>query len=188
MAKSKAPANKGSRASKPRKLAVKPSSKTGPLAGAGPTAPGAKSREIVDEDASRRIDERIRTLGGWRAATLAEVRRMIRAADREIVEECKWVKATNPQGVPVWSHAGIVCTGEAYKEVVKLTFLRGASLPDPARLFNASLEGAARRAIDIREGEMPDAAAFTALIRAAVAENVRLRGGTPASKKKKRLT
>lgn len=174
MAVSKSQTKTGARGSQPRKRAVKPSSKTGPLAAGGSTALRANRREVIDEDASGRIDERIRALGGWRAKTLVEVRRMIRAADREIVEECKWIKATNPLGVPVWSHGGIVCTGEAYKEVVKLTFLRGASLADPAGLFNSSLEGAARRAIDIREGEMPDETAFTALIRSAVAENVRL--------------
>ena len=123
--------------------------------------------------ASRRIDDRIASLGDWRGKTLAAVRRMIHEADPEIVEECKWVKASNPVGVPVWSHAGIVCTGEAYKEVVKLTFARGASLKDPARLFNASLEAGTRRAIDIREGEALDPAAFKALVQAAVAANLR---------------
>jgi hypothetical protein len=118
-------------------------------------------------------DERIRSLGGWRAATLAEVRRLIHEADPDVVEECKWAKPSNPLGVPVWSHAGIVCTGEAYQRAVKLTFARGASLADPGRLFNASLEGNTRRAIDIREGEVLDAGAFKALIQAAVAENLR---------------
>ena len=148
-----------SRASKPRKSATK--SKSPPKAGANENA------------ASRRIEERIRSLGGWRAETLAEVRRLIHEADPDIVEECKWIKPTNPLGVPVWSHAGIVCTGEAYKQVVKLTFARGASLEDPRRLFNSSLEGNTRRAIDIREGEVLDALAFKALIQAAVAENLR---------------
>jgi hypothetical protein len=124
--------------------------------------------------ASRLIDERIRSLGGWRGETLAEVRRMIREAEPDVTEEWKW------RGTPVWSHAGIVCTGEAYKQVVKLTFARGASLADPAGLFNSSLDGNTRRAIDIREGEVPDARAFKALIRAAVAENLR-RSGTPKS-------
>jgi hypothetical protein len=123
--------------------------------------------------ASRLIDERIRSLGDWRAETLAEVRRLIHEADPDIVEECKWIKPTNPLGVPVWAHAGIVCTGETYKEVVKLTFARGASLEDPRGLFNSSLEGSTRRAIDVREGEVLDAVAFKALIQAAVAENVR---------------
>ena len=123
--------------------------------------------------ASGLIDERIRTLGGWRAETLAEIRRIIHEADPDIVEECKWIKPSNPSGVPVWSHAGIVCTGEAYKQAVKLTFARGASLEDPRGLFNSSLEGNTRRAIDIREGEVLDAEAFKTLIQAAVAENQR---------------
>ncbi len=118
--------------------------------------------------------------GDWRAETLAEVRRLIHEADPDIVEERKWIKPTNPLGVPVWSHAGIVCTGEAYKQVVKLTFARGASLEDPRGLFNSSLEGNTRRAIDIREGEVLDAEAFKALIQAAVAEN--LRSSAPKSK------
>ena len=126
---------------------------------------------------SHLIDERIRSLGGWRAETLAEVRRMIHEADPDIVEECKWIKPSNPSGVPVWSHAGIVCTGEAYKQVVKLTFAQGASLEDPRGLFNSSLEGNTRRAIDIREGELFDAEAFKALIQAAVAENQRSSDG-----------
>lgn len=110
--------------------------------------------------------------GDWRAETLAEVRRLIHEADPDIEEERKWIKPSNPNGVPVWSHDGIVCTGETYKEVVKLTFARGASLEDPKGLFNSSLEGNTRRAIDIREGETLDAKAFKALIRAAVAENL----------------
>lgn len=138
---------------------------------------GAKARRDAEvkgaNEASRLIDERIRSLGDWRAETLAEVRRMIHEADPEIVEECKWVKPSNPLGVPVWSHAGIVCTGEVYKQVVKLTFARGASLDDPRGLFNSGLEGKTRRAIDIREGEVLDAEAFKALIQAAVAENLR---------------
>jgi hypothetical protein len=110
--------------------------------------------------------------GDWRARTLAEVRRLIHEADPEIVEERKWVKPSNPSGVPTWSRGGIVCTGETYKEVVKLTFARGAALPDPHRLFNAGLEGNARRAIDLREGEALGAEAFKDLIRAAVEANV----------------
>jgi hypothetical protein len=130
------------------------------------------SREpATGKPASRLIDQRIRDLGGWRGETLAEVRRMIHEADPDIVEECKWIKPTNPLGVPVWSHAGIVCTGEAYKEKVKLTFARGASVPDPSGLFNSSLEGNTRRAIDIHEGEKVDEGAFKALIKAAVARN-----------------
>jgi len=101
------------------------------------------------------------------------MRALILKADPEMIEECKWVKPTNPSGVPVWSHGGIVCTGEIYAKVVKLTFAHGASLPDPSRLFNASLEGNTRRAIDIHEGETIDARAFTALVKAAVARNLR---------------
>jgi len=114
--------------------------------------------------ASRVIDQRIRDLGGWRGETLARMRALILEADREMTEEWKWSN-------PVWSHHGIVCTGEAYTKVVKLTFARGASIADPSRLFNSSLEGNTRRAIDINEGEMVDAGAFKALIKAAVARN-----------------
>ena len=120
----------------------------------------------------------------WRTKTLAEVRRLIHEADPEIVEENKWVKPSNPAGVPVWSHAGIVCTGETYKEVVKLTFARGASLEDPRKLFNASLEGGTRRAIDIREGEAVNPSAFKALIKAAVLENLRSGGSKSKSTRK----
>src|SRR6202035_2190941 len=123
------------------------------------------------KSASRLIDQRIRELGGWRGETLARMRALILHAAPDIVEECKWIKPTNPSGVPVWSHAGIVCTGEAYAKVVKLTFARGATIPDPSRLFNASLEGNTRRAIDIHEGEKVDARAFKALVKAAVAQN-----------------
>lgn len=135
--------------------------------------PGAEAEPTTAITASRLIDERIRSLGGWRAETLAEVRRLIHEADPDIVEECKWIKPSNPLGVPVWSHTGIVCTGEAYKQMVKLTFARGASLEDPQGLFNSSLDGKMRRAIDIREGKVLDTEAFKALIRAAVAENQR---------------
>jgi hypothetical protein len=116
------------------------------------------------------IDARIEELGDWRGETLARVRALIRQADPQVVEEWKWRKATNP-GVPVWSHDGGICTGETYKSVVKLTFFKGASLDDPARLFNSSLEGNVRRAIDIREDERLDEQAFVALIRAAVRLN-----------------
>ena len=135
--------------------------------------PGAEAERATVIAASRLIDERIRSLGGWRAETLVEVRRLIHEADPDIMEECKWIKPSNALGVPVWSHAGIVCTGEAYKQVVKLTFARGASLADPRGLFNSSLDGNTRRAIDIQEGEALDAEAFKALIQAAVAENLR---------------
>jgi hypothetical protein len=135
--------------------------------------PGAEAERTTTMEVSRLIDERIQSLGGWRAKTLAEIRRLIHEADPDIIEECKWIKPSNPLGVPVWSHAGIVCTGEAYKQVVKLTFARGASLADPRGLFNSSLDGNTRRAIDIRETEALDAKAFKALIQAAVAENLR---------------
>ena len=119
---------------------------------------------------SERIDKRIAELGDWRGETLSRMRKLIREADPDVVEEVKWVKRTNP-GTPTWSHDGIICTGETYKSVVKLTFAKGASLKDPGKLFNSSLEGNTRRAIDIHEGETVDARAFKALIRAAVALN-----------------
>jgi hypothetical protein len=122
------------------------------------------------ESAAAFIDERIKQLGDWRGKTLAHVRRLIHDADPDIQEEWKWAKPTNP-GTPVWSHAGIVCTGESYKQVVKFTFARGASIEDPQKLFNSSLEGNTRRAIDLREGEKIDEVAFRQLIRAAVAAN-----------------
>jgi hypothetical protein len=123
---------------------------------------------------SRLIDARIAELGDWRGETLAQVRRLVKEADPEVVEEWKW------RGVPVWSHAGILCTGETYRAVVKTTFARGASLPDPAGLFNSSLEGATRRAIDFHEGDRIDAKAFKALVRAAVAQNTSARAGSRA--------
>ncbi len=122
------------------------------------------------QSASARIDSMIAELGDWRGHTLSRMRKLIQQADPDVVEEVKWVKATNP-GTPTWSHHGIICTGEPYKAVVKLTFAKGTSLNDPAKLFNSSLEGNTRRAIDIREGEKVDAAAFKALVRAAVALN-----------------
>ena len=125
----------------------------------------------TDQPASRLIDERIEGLAGWRGEALARMRKLILEADPEVTEEWKW-------GGPVWSHHGIICTGESYKNAVKLTFAHGASVPDPKRLFNSSLEGATRRAIDIHEGEKVDATAFKALIKAAVARNA-------AAKKKK---
>ena len=112
------------------------------------------------------------SLGGWKTETLDRMRALIMEADPKMIEERKWKKVSNMAGVPVWSHDGIVCTGETYKNSVKLTFARGASLPDPSGLFNSSLEGSTRRAIDIHEGEKIDARAFKALIKAAVAENV----------------
>jgi hypothetical protein len=126
---------------------------------------------VSANDASRLIDQRIRDLGGWRGETLARMRALILQADPAMTEEWKWSN-------PVWSHDGIVCTGEAYAKVVKLTFAQGASIPDPSRLFNSSLEGNTRRAIDIHEGEPVDAGAFKALVKAAVARN-----GPPAEKR-----
>ena len=152
-AKAKPAANGTPRASTSRKPAG--SSKSSSKAGSTATP------------ASSLIDQRIRDMGGWRGETLARMRALILEADPEMIEEWKW------RGTPVWSHDGIVCTGESYKEVVKLTFARGASLPDPAHLFNASLEGNTRRAIDIREGETVDARAFKALVKAAVVRNRR---------------
>ena len=120
--------------------------------------------------ASEQIDERIAELGDWRGETLGRMRRLIKEADPDVVEDWKWAKATSP-GTPTWEHDGIICTGESYKGKVKLTFAKGASLDDPAKLFNSSLDGNVRRAIDIAEGEEVDAEAFKALIRAAVALN-----------------
>jgi hypothetical protein len=129
-------------------------------------------KRIPAESASASIDERIKTRGDWRGKTLAKVRELVHAADPQIVEEWKWKKASSP-GIPVWSHAGIVCTGETYKNVVKMTFAKGAALKDPAGLFNSSLDGNVRRAIDIHEGEKLDEAALKDLIRAAVALNLK---------------
>jgi hypothetical protein len=127
--------------------------------------------------ATELIDQRIAELGDWRGTTLGRMRRLIREADADVVEEWKWM------GTPVWSHDGIICTGESYKSVVKLTFAKGASLKDPARLFNSSLDGNVRRAIDIREGEEIDASAFKALVREAIAFN---RAGRSKPSKKAR--
>ena len=147
---------------KPRQSHTGPS----PKARAKAKPPGS---EAASQPASQQIDQRVRELGGWRAATLARMRALILAADPTIAEECKW------KGTPVWSREGIVCTGEAYAKVIKLTFAHGASLPDPKHVFNSSLAGNTRRAIDIREGEQVDAVAFTALVQAAVAHNGSLR-------------
>jgi hypothetical protein len=154
----KAPAKSTSRASKPRKSAAKSKS----LAKAKPA-----HEQATGKAASRLIDQRIRDLRGWRGETLARMRALILEAEPEMIEEWKWM------GTPVWSHNGIVCTGETYTKVVKLTFARGARTPDPSHLFNSSLEGNTRRAIDIHEGEKVDADAFKALIKAAVAQNDR---------------
>ena len=130
-----------------------------------------KSPSTEAPSASELIDKRIAELGDWRGQTLSRMRKLIKEADPDLLEEVKWVKPTNPGGVPTWSHDGIICTGESYKSIVKLTFAKGASLKDPAKLFNSSLDGNVRRAIDIHEGEEVDAGAFKALIRAAVALN-----------------
>jgi hypothetical protein len=130
----------------------------------------------VTKSASQTIDQHVRALGDWRGPMLSRMRELIHEADPEVVEEWKWQKATSP-GVPVWSHDGGICTGESYKQVVKLTFFYGASLKDPARLFNSSLEGNTRRAIDIRKDDAIQEAAFKELIRAAVAFNVAKRRG-----------
>lgn len=137
------------------------------------------------ESASAFIDQKIKELGDWRGKTLAKVRGLIHEADPEIAEEWKWAKASSP-GTPVFSRGGIVCTGETYKEVVKLTFAKGASLKDPAGLFNSSLDGNVRRAIDIREGEKIDEAALKALIRAAVALNLEGKSKPKAKKASKK--
>ena len=126
---------------------------------------------MTDKPASEQIDEKLRTLGDWRGALLARLRRLIHEADPEVVEAVKWRKPSNPLGVPVWEHGGIICTGETYKDKVKLTFAYGASLDDPKKLFNSSLEGGTRRAIDFREDDAVDEAAFKALIREAVEFN-----------------
>jgi hypothetical protein len=130
-----------------------------------------KANANPSSSASAQISKRIAELGDWRGQTLARMRALITDADPAVVEEWKWAMATKP-GIPVWSHDGIICTGETYKSVVKLTFAKGASLKDPKRLFNSSLDGNVRRAIDIREGEAVDATAFKALVREAVAVNM----------------
>jgi len=135
------------------------------------------SNSSQGQSASELISKRIAELGDWRGETLARMRRLVKEADPDVVEEWKWL------GVPVWSHDGVICTGESYKEIVKLTFAKGASLEDPARLFNASLDGNARRAIDIHEGEDVDASAFKTLVRQAIALNRSTRSKT--SKKAK---
>ncbi len=153
--RAKAPAKTG---------AAKPTTKAKPPK-ANPVKKPAGEGQASGKAASRLIDQRIRDLGDWRGETLARMRALILEAEPETIEEWKWM------GTPVWSHHGIICTGESYTKVVKLTFAKGASLPDPKRLFNSSLEGNVRRAIDIPEGKAVDAAAFKALVKAAVAQN-----------------
>ena len=130
-------------------------------------------KPVAVESASALIDEKIKELGDWRGKTLSQIRALIKQADPEVVEELKWRKPSNPAGVPVWYHDGIICTGETYVNHVRLTFAKGASLKDPSGLFNSSLEGNVRRAIDIHEGDKVDEAALKDLIRAAVALNLK---------------
>lgn len=130
-----------------------------------------RAAKAPQQSPARLIDEKIKGLDDWRGERLARIRNFISHADPDVVEEVKWVKPSNPGGVPVWSHDGIICTGETYKDKVKLTFAQGASLKDPSKLFNASLEAGTRRAIDIHEDDKIDAAAFKRLIKAAVSFN-----------------
>jgi hypothetical protein len=150
-------------------------------------APGKEGKGA--DSASRLIDARIKELGDWRGEMLARIRTVIRETDPEVVEEVEWRKPSNPAGVPVWSHDGMICTGETYKNAVKMTFAKGAALADPSGLFNSSLEGNTRRAIDFREGDKIDAKSLKALIRAAVALNasarVPARGKGPAGSQKR---
>ncbi len=140
---------------------------------------------IGEDSPSHLIDAKIQALGDWRGEMLARVRALIKRADPEVVEEVKWRKPSNPGGVPVWSHGGIICTGETYKSAVKLTFARGAALPDPAGLFNSSLDGNTRRAIDFHEGDRIDEKALKALVRAAVTSNTgESQPGRPAKRLK----
>ena len=168
MSKSKPRTGGTMRTSKPRK----PTTKSPPKAG-NKAMPGSIDAKPAERD-SRPIDQRTPELGDWREGTLARMRTLILEADPEMIEDRKWRKPSNAMaGVPVWSHHGIVCTGEVYTKVVKPTFAQGASIPDPSRLFNSSLEGNTRRAIDIHEGEKVDAGAFKTLVKAAVAQNLR---------------
>jgi hypothetical protein len=168
--KAKPPGKRASRGGGARQPAAK--AKKTAKAGAKAKPGASESKPMTGKAASRLIDQRIRDLGGWRGETLARMRALILETEPEMTEEWKW------RGTPVWSHDGIVCTGEAYTKVVKLTFARGARVPDPSRLFNASLEGNTRRAIDIHEGERVNARAFKALVKAAVAQN-----GPPTKKR-----
>lgn len=145
----------------------------------------SSKQETGGDSPSQLIDARIKELNDWRGETLARIRLLIKQADPDVVEEVKWRKASNPSGVPVWSHAGMICTGETYKDVVKMTFAQGAALPDPSGLFNSSLEGNTRRAIDFHEGDKLDEKALRALIRAAVALNTSTARPAGAQKKPK---
>lgn len=145
----------------------------------------ASKDEKLEDSPSHLIDMKIKKLGNWRGEALARVRAIVRQADPDIVEDVKWRKPSNPAGVPVWEHDGIVCTGETYKDKVKLTFANGAALGDPSGLFNSSLDGNVRRAIDIREGDKIDGAALKALVRAAVALNTSKRAARPGRAPKK---
>ncbi len=138
-----------------------------------PTSKSCNSSGSKDESPSQQIDAKIKELNDWRGKTLSQLRALIKQADPAVVEEVKWKKPTNPWGVPVWSHEGIICTGETYKNHVKLTFPKGAEMKDPKKLFNADLESNTRRAIDIHEGDTVDEAAFKELIREAVELNTR---------------
>jgi len=140
-----------------------------------------KDQSTDQEDASDLIDAKIKALGGWRGEMLARLRKAIQAADPEVVETVKWRKPSNPSGVPVWEHDGIICTGETYKDKVKLTFANGAALADPSGLFNSSLDGGVRRAIDFHEGGKVDETALKALVAAAVKRNV---AGSAGKKRK----
>ncbi|MGE0749828.1 MAG: DUF1801 domain-containing protein [Variibacter sp.] len=144
-------------------------------------------KKTTSDSPSALIDVKIKALGDWRGAMLARIRAVIKQADPDVVEEVKWRKPSNPMGVPVWEHDGMICTGETYKAAVKMTFAKGAALDDPSGLFNASLEGGTRRAIDFHEGDTIDEKALKALIRAAVALNTstRTKTGAGGSQKKK---
>lgn len=144
-----------------------------------------KTKAATSTSPSALIDAKIAGLGDWRGEMLARIRKIIKQADPDVVETLKWQKASNPMGVPVWEHDGIICTGETYKAVVKLTFAQGAALDDPSRLFNSSLDGNVRRAIDIREGDKIDDKALKALIRAAIALNTSARAARAARAPKK---
>ena len=140
-------------------------------------SPLATRNDLMADEGSKAVDTKIGSLSDWRGAMLAKVRRLIKEADPKVIEEVKWRKASNPLGVPTWSHDGIICTGETYKDKVKLTFARGAALKDPHRLFNSSLEGGVRRAIDISEDAKIDEKAFKGLIADAIALNVSGKSG-----------